>query len=158
MCVCVCVCVCMHTHTLSCFSHVKLFATAWTVAHQAPLSWDFPGKNTRVGCHTFFQRIFPTQGLNCVSVSPALVSGFFTISAAWEAPYTYISHLLYPYICQWTCLGYCAAMNIEVHVHFLVRVWSRYMSRSGTAGPYGNSMFSFWRNLLTDSREKNGEI
>ena len=76
-----------------------------------------------VGCHTFFQRIFPTRGLNRVSVSPALVGGFFTISAAWEAPYTYISHLLYPYICQWTCLGYCAAMNIEVHVHFLVRVY-----------------------------------
>ena len=25
--------------------------------------WDFPGKNTVVGCH-FFQEIFPTQGLN----------------------------------------------------------------------------------------------
>ena len=27
------------------------FATPWTVAHQAPLSMDFPGKNTGVGCH-----------------------------------------------------------------------------------------------------------
>ena len=26
--------------------------------------WDFPGKNTRVGCHAFLQGIFPTQGLN----------------------------------------------------------------------------------------------
>ena len=26
--------------------------------------WDFPGKNTRVGCHFLLQRIFPTQGLN----------------------------------------------------------------------------------------------
>ena len=25
---------------------------------------DFPGKNTRVGCHAFLQEIFPTQGLN----------------------------------------------------------------------------------------------
>ena len=24
--------------------------------------WDFPGKNTRVGCHAFLQGIFPTQG------------------------------------------------------------------------------------------------
>ena len=23
-------------------SHVQLFATLWTVAHQAPLLWDFP--------------------------------------------------------------------------------------------------------------------
>ena len=26
--------------------------------------WDFPGKNTRVGCHLLLQEIFPTQGLN----------------------------------------------------------------------------------------------
>ena len=26
--------------------------------------WDFPGKNTRVGCHFLLQGIFPTQGLN----------------------------------------------------------------------------------------------
>ena len=28
------------------------FATTWTLAYQAPLCpWDFPGKNTGVGCH-----------------------------------------------------------------------------------------------------------
>ena len=27
-------------------------------------SWDFPGKNTGVGCHFPFQVIFPSQGLN----------------------------------------------------------------------------------------------
>ena len=26
--------------------------------------WDFPGKNTGVGCHFFLQEIFPTQRLN----------------------------------------------------------------------------------------------
>ena len=26
--------------------------------------WDFPGKNTGVGCHFLIQGIFPTQGLN----------------------------------------------------------------------------------------------
>ena len=26
--------------------------------------WDFPGKNTGVGCHCLLQRIFPTQGSN----------------------------------------------------------------------------------------------
>ena len=34
VCVCVCVCVCMLTSVLS---SVQLFATPWTVAHQAPL-------------------------------------------------------------------------------------------------------------------------
>ena len=26
--------------------------------------WDFPGKNSGVGCHFLLQEIFPTQGLN----------------------------------------------------------------------------------------------
>ena len=47
---------------LSCFSHIQLFVTIWTVAYQAP--WDSPGKNTRVGYHFLLQRIFPTHGLN----------------------------------------------------------------------------------------------
>ena len=41
-----------------------LFVTPWTVAHQAPLPWDFPGKYIGVGCHFHFQGIFPTQGSN----------------------------------------------------------------------------------------------
>ena len=28
----------------------------WTVAHQAPLSMDFPDKNTGVGCQLYFSR------------------------------------------------------------------------------------------------------
>jgi len=42
---------------------VWLFVTPWTVARQAPLFMDSPGKNTRVGCHSFLQGIFLTQGL-----------------------------------------------------------------------------------------------
>ena len=26
--------------------------------------WDFPGKNTGMGCHFLLQEIFPTEGLN----------------------------------------------------------------------------------------------
>ena len=54
-------------------SLVRLFATLWTVAYQAPPPmgfsrllhpWDFPGKSTGVGCHFLLQGIFPTQGSN----------------------------------------------------------------------------------------------
>ena len=31
---------------------------------QAPLSMDFPGKDTGVGWHVLLQEIFPAQGLN----------------------------------------------------------------------------------------------
>ena len=36
--------------------------------------WDFPGENTGVGCHFFFQGILLTE----FPVSPALAGGFFT--------------------------------------------------------------------------------
>ena len=49
----------MHAQSLS---HVWLF-----VAHQAPLSRGFPGKNTAMGSYSLLQGIFPTQGLNRVS-------------------------------------------------------------------------------------------
>ena len=36
----------------------------WTVATGLLCSWDFPDKNTGMGCHFLLQGIFPTQGLN----------------------------------------------------------------------------------------------
>ena len=43
-------------------SHVRLFATPWTVACQALPSMEFSGKNTGVGSHSLLPGIFPTQG------------------------------------------------------------------------------------------------
>ena len=45
-------------------SSAQLFATLWTIARQAPLSMDFPGKKTGVACHALLQGIFPTWGSN----------------------------------------------------------------------------------------------
>ena len=67
----------------ACFamSPVRLFAILWTAAHQAPLSRDFPSKNTGVGCHFLPQGIFPTPGLN-----PHLLP--------WQAGSLLLSHLI----------------------------------------------------------------
>ena len=54
-------CVCVCTLVLS---HVHLFETPWTLAHQLLYWWNFPGKNTGVGCHSLLQGIFWTQGWN----------------------------------------------------------------------------------------------
>ena len=51
----------MYLAVLSCIS---LFATVWTVAHQAPLSMRFPSKNTGMGCHFLLQGSVLIQGLN----------------------------------------------------------------------------------------------
>ena len=66
---------------LSCFSYVRLFATLWTVAHQAPLvHGDSPGKNTGVGCYALLQGVFLTQGSNlCLLNILHWQAGFFFV-------------------------------------------------------------------------------
>ena len=46
------------------FSHVRIFATPWTVACQVPLSMGFSRQENWSGCHFLLQGIFPTQGSN----------------------------------------------------------------------------------------------
>ena len=49
-------------------SRVLLFASPWNVTARLLGPWDFPGKNTGVGCHFLLQWIFLTQGSNaCLS-------------------------------------------------------------------------------------------
>ena len=45
-------------------SRVPLFLTPWTIAHQTPHPWNFPGKESTMGCHFLLQGIFPIQGSN----------------------------------------------------------------------------------------------
>ena len=63
-----------------------------------------------------------------------------------------IPHLLYPFIFGWTrnCFPVVtAAMNTEMHVSFQIRVFSRYMPRSRTAGSYSNLQ----KHILTVEKE-----
>ena len=51
--------------------------TPWTVAHWAPLSKGFPGKNTGVGCHFLLQGNLPNPVSKAASpVSPALAGRY----------------------------------------------------------------------------------
>ena len=62
---------------LSCFSRVRLFATPWTVARQAPLTMGFPWQE-----YWSVPGDLPKPGTEPLSL--ALVGEFFTTSATWE--------------------------------------------------------------------------
>ena len=73
-------------HVLSCFSHVWLFASPWSVAHQASLSMGFcrQGYWSALPCPP--PGDLPVPGIKPASLmSPAMAGGFFTTSATWEA-------------------------------------------------------------------------
>ena len=53
--------------------------TPRSIACQLLCPWDFPGKNTVVGCHFLLQGLFPTQRSNPHLLHwQALADGFFT--------------------------------------------------------------------------------
>ena len=54
----------VHACVLSRFSYVQLFATLWTIAHQAPTSMGFCRQEYWSGRHALLQGIFPIRGSN----------------------------------------------------------------------------------------------
>ena len=56
-------------------SHVRLFATSWIIARQAPCPWDSPGKITRVGFRALLQGNLPDSGIE--PTSPALQADLY---------------------------------------------------------------------------------
>ena len=81
----------MHACTLSCFSRVRLFATPWTVACQAPLSRGFSRHAYWDGLPCPPPGNLPNPEIEPMSLtSPALAGGFFTTSATWEAYMSYL--------------------------------------------------------------------
>ena len=67
--VCVCVCVCINVlllpkMELCACSVMSDSGTPGIVVTRLLCPWNFSGKNTGMGCHFLFQRIFLTQGSN----------------------------------------------------------------------------------------------
>ena len=72
---------------LSRFSRVQLYATLWTLAHQAPPSMGFPRQEYWSGLPCPPSEDLPDPGIEPASLqSPAVAGRFFTTDATWEAP------------------------------------------------------------------------
>ena len=68
---------------LSC---VRLSATPWTLALQAPLSTEFPRQEHWSGLLSPPRGVLPDQVIQLTSLAqPALAGGFFITSATWES-------------------------------------------------------------------------
>ena len=84
-------------------------APSLTVAHQALLSMEFPGKNTGVDCHLLLQGIVSTQGIN-----PHLLH--------WQSDSLPLSHQGSPMNQLSTTKGTLLLLNMLKHMYFrLVR-------------------------------------
>ena len=76
----------VHACMLSCFSCVQLFATLWTIAHQAPLSLGFSRQECWNGLPFPSPGDLPNPGIKPTSLmSPASAGIVFITSTTWEA-------------------------------------------------------------------------
>ena len=91
----------MHVCVLNHSSSVKLFATPWTVARQAPLSTGFSRQEYWSGLPCPPPGDLSKQGIEPMSLtSPALTDEFFTTSASWEAHKSIQYYLTYASVLQ----------------------------------------------------------
>ena len=71
----------LHAYMLSCFSHVHLFATLWTVVSQAPQSMGFSKQEYWRGLPCPPAGDLPNPGIEHASLTPPALAGrFFTTS------------------------------------------------------------------------------
>ena len=112
-------CVC---YVLSHFSHVWLFATLWTAAHQVPGSMRFSRQQYLSGLPFPSPGDLPNSGIKCAShMFHALAGPFFT---TWEARYSgSASGLPFKQCCN-SCLlppvhslnlSHCLSQSLETH-------------------------------------------
>ena len=72
-------------------SHVWLFATPWTVAHQDPLSMEVSRQEYWNGLPFPLPGDLPNPGMESTSLeSPVLTGRFFTTRTTWETPGGYL--------------------------------------------------------------------
>ena len=115
---------------LSHFSHVRLFVTPWTVAHQAPLSMGFSRQEYWNGLPCPPPEDLPDPGIEPESfMSPALGGRFFTNNATQETTHTFI--YLYTRLLLWLS-GKESACQCRRHKRLRFDPWVRKIKEMAT--------------------------
>ena len=100
---------------LSCFSHVYLFVTLWTLAYQTPLSMGFSRQQYWSGLP--FPSLEDLSDPGIKLESPALASGWLvasTPSATWKAPVNMYVYMSVFFSFYWLSLGHQKTYHIPV--------------------------------------------
>ena len=114
---------------MSHFSCIQLFATLWTVAHQAPLSMEFSRQECWSGLPWPYPGDLPHPGVEPASLmSPALAVGFLTTRTTCPVQFSSITQ---------SCLALCDPMDcrtqgLPVH-HQLLELTQTHVHRVSDA-------------------------
>ena len=112
---CVCMIICVYHH-LSCFNHVQLFVTLWTITCQASLSMEFSRQEYWKGLPFPSLGDLSNPGIKPASlVSPALAGGFFTTSVYGEGRLRICRYVLGgEWMCVIVCVHVCGLRYVGV--------------------------------------------
>ena len=119
---------------LSYFSHVRLSATLWTIAHQAPLSMGFSRQEHSSGLPCPPPGDLPDPRIKPESpVAPALADRFVITSTTWEAPQSTISFVQSLRSCPTLCNSMdCSISGFPAH-HQLPELAQTHVHQVGDA-------------------------
>ena len=84
-------------------------------------SWDFPGKNTWVGCHFLLWGIFPIQGLNLRLLCPALQADSLATEPSEKPIYMHKHQIAYIRIITYKYLLNLYVNYIYINLHRILQ-------------------------------------
>ena len=142
----------------SCSVSVQLFMTPWTTAYQAPPSMGFSRQDYWSGVplpSPFWLSSLCIIGSKFIRLIRMDSNAFLFMAESYSIVFIYYSFYILSSVnghlgCfHVLAIVNSAAMNIGVHVSFLILLFSGYMPNSGINGSYDSFIPSFLRNLYT---------